>query len=259
MSEFPGLDDKVLTAWTALMASGLTTTGTIFNRTEDIERARQALDFILGTQRRADGRLQHVYHESTGPRIDGMLDDYGSTIAACLDFYQATFETRYALAAAELAEQAITEFYDQAHGTFWFQRMRKPCFEQERRQRRSVGQRPNGAQPLPTILPFQSVDWRIMSDRMLAGASSSDYWQARRGAGLYARVASKSSQPEQQSIAAAAAANRLPAPVLYAGGTDEALPAWTTANSRTEYLRTGRANYGHVCEEALICCIILMD
>ena len=51
-----------------------------------------------------------------------MLDDYGSTIAACLDFYQATFETRYAVAAAELAQQAVADFYDASLGTFWFQR-----------------------------------------------------------------------------------------------------------------------------------------
>ena len=36
----PGLDDKILTAWTALAASGLVATGTAFERPEDIERAR---------------------------------------------------------------------------------------------------------------------------------------------------------------------------------------------------------------------------
>ena len=184
----PGLDDKVLTAWTALMASGLTTTGTIFNRTEDIERARQALDFILGTQRRADGRLQHVYHESTGPRIDGMLDDYGSTIAACLDFYQATFETRYALAAAELAEQAIADFYDQAHGTFWFQRMSgEALFARKQENDDSVVPSAN-AQMARNLFQlsylFNRSDWRIMSDRMpqIAGAMASSGLLAKRDA-----------------------------------------------------------------------------
>jgi len=33
----PGLDDKILTAWTALAASGLVATGTAFERPEDIE------------------------------------------------------------------------------------------------------------------------------------------------------------------------------------------------------------------------------
>ena len=233
----PGLDDKVLTAWTALMASGLTTTGTIFNRTEDIERARQALDFILGTQRRADGRLQHVYHESTGPRIDGMLDDYGSTIAACLDFYQATFETRYALAAAELAEQAIADFYDQAHGTFWFQRMSgEALFARKQENDDSVVPSAN-AQMARNLFQlsylFNRSDWRIMSDRMLAGAINRvDYWpSATHWAGLLLWRTESHREVvitgDNQSIAAARRSLQTSyrPQVLYAGGTDEALPA----------------------------------
>ena len=233
----PGLDDKVLTAWTALMASGLTTTGTIFNRTEDIERARQALDFILGTQRRADGRLQHVYHESTGPRIDGMLDDYGSTIAACLDFYQATFETRYALAAAELAEQAIADFYDQAHGTFWFQRMSgEALFARKQENDDSVVPSAN-AQMARNLFQlsylFNRSDWRIMSDRMLAGAINRvDYWpSATHWAGLLLWRTESHREVvitgDNQSIAAARRSlqTAYQPQILYAGGTDEALPA----------------------------------
>ena len=118
----PGLDDKVLTAWTALMASGLVSTGVVFDRPRDIQRARIALDFILDTQRDKDGRLFHVFHEKTGPRIDGFLDDYGCVITACLDLYQATFDVKYANAAHELANQAIEDFYDAPAGTFWFTR-----------------------------------------------------------------------------------------------------------------------------------------
>jgi len=56
----PGLDDKILTAWTALAASGLVATGTAFERPEDIERAQEAVDFLLETQRDENGRLRHV-------------------------------------------------------------------------------------------------------------------------------------------------------------------------------------------------------
>ena len=232
----PGLDDKVLTAWTALMASGLTTTGTIFNRTEDIERARQALDFILGTQRRADGRLQHVYHESTGPRIDGMLDDYGSTIAACLDFYQATFETSYALAAAELAEQAIADFYDQAHGTFWFQRMSgEALFARKQENDDSVVPSAN-AQMARNLLQlsylFNRPDWRVIGDRMLAGALDRvDYWpSATHWAGLLLwrtephREVVITGDAESIANARHSMQSTYRPQILYAGGTDEALP-----------------------------------
>ena len=104
------------------MASGLVSTGVVFDRPRDIQRARIALDFILDTQRDKDGRLFHVFHEKTGPRIDGFLDDYGCVITACLDLYQATFDVKYANAAHELANQAIEDFYDAPAGTFWFTR-----------------------------------------------------------------------------------------------------------------------------------------
>ena len=170
----PGLDDKILTAWTSMMASGLTATGSVFDRPQDIDRARKALDFILHTQRGDDGRLHHVYHESTGPRIDGMLDDYGSTIAACLELYQATFETRYALAAAELTELAVADFYDESLGTFWFQRTGgEALFARKQENDDSVTPSAN-AQMARNLFQlsylFNRSDWRVMSDRMLAGA-----------------------------------------------------------------------------------------
>ncbi|MGB0196622.1 MAG: thioredoxin domain-containing protein, partial [Flavobacteriales bacterium] len=233
----PGLDDKILTAWTAMMASGLTATGSVFDRPQDIDRARKALDFILHTQRGNDGRLQHVYHESTGPRIDGMLDDYGSTIAACLDFYQATFETRYALAAAELAEQAVADFYDASLGTFWFQRTDgEALFARKQENDDSVTPSAN-AQMARNLFQLSSLfnrsDWRVMSDRMLAGALDRvDYWpSATHWAGLLLwRTA-----PHREVVitgdaeSVASARRSLQAAytpqLLYAGGTDEeALP-----------------------------------
>jgi uncharacterized protein YyaL (SSP411 family) len=177
----PGLDDKILTAWTALAASGLIATGTAFERPEDIERAREALNFLLKTQRNENGRLRHVYHESTGPRITGMLDDYGSTIAACLDVYQATFDERYTEAALELCEVAIADFYDPAQGTFWFQSTQgETLFAQKQENDDSVMPSANAQMARNLFLLsqlFERQDWRILTDRMLAGAlDRASYW-----------------------------------------------------------------------------------
>ena len=177
----PGLDDKILTAWTALAASGLVATGTAFERPEDIERAQEAVDFLLETQRNENGRLRHVYHESTGPRITGMLDDYGSTIATCLDVYQATFDERYAEAARELCEVAIADFYDPAQGTFWFQSTQgETLFAQKQENDDSVMPSANAQMARNLFLLsqlFERQDWRILADRMLAGAlDRASYW-----------------------------------------------------------------------------------
>jgi uncharacterized protein YyaL (SSP411 family) len=177
----PGLDDKILTAWTALAASGLIATGTAFDRPEDIERAQEAVEFLLETQRDANGRLRHVYHESTGPRITGMLDDYGSTITACLDVYQVTFEERYAEAALDLCEVAIADFYDPAQGTFWFQSTQgETLFAQKQENDDSVMPSANAQMARNLFLLsqlFERQDWRILADRMLAGAlDRASYW-----------------------------------------------------------------------------------
>jgi uncharacterized protein YyaL (SSP411 family) len=175
------LDDKILTAWTALAASGLVASGTAFERPEDIERAQEAVNFLLETQRNENGRLRHVYHESTGPRITGMLDDYGSTIAACLDVYQATFDERYAKAARELCEVAIADFYDPAQGTFWFQSTQgETLFAQKQENDDSVMPSANAQMARNLFLLsqlFERQDWRILADRMLAGAlDRASYW-----------------------------------------------------------------------------------
>jgi uncharacterized protein YyaL (SSP411 family) len=232
----PGLDDKILTAWTSMMASGLTATGSVFDRPQDIDRARKALDFILHTQRGDDGRLHHVYHKSTGPRIDGMLDDYGSAIAACLDFYQATFETRYAMAAAELAELALADFYDESLGTFWFQRTGgEALFARKQENDDSVTPSAN-AQMARNLFQlsylFNRSDWRVMSDRMLAGALDRvDYWPS---ATHWAGLLLWRTEPHREVVitgdpASIASARRrmqatYTAQLLYAGGTDESLP-----------------------------------
>ena len=177
----PGLDDKVLTAWTALMVSGLVATGVVFDRPHDIERGRTALDFILDTQRDKDGRLFHVFHEKTGPRNDGFLDDYGCVITACLDLYQATFDVKYADAAHVLANQAIEDFYDTTAGTFWFTRASgESLFARKQENDDNVIPSANAQMARSLFLLsalFEESEWRSMADRMLAGTiDRTDYW-----------------------------------------------------------------------------------
>ncbi|MDA7743781.1 thioredoxin domain-containing protein [Flavobacteriales bacterium] len=233
----PGLDDKILTAWTALAASGLVATGTAFERPEDIERARKAVDFLLESQRNENGRLRHVYHESTGPRITGMLDDYGSTIAACLDVYQATFDERYAEAARELCEVAIADFYDPAQGTFWFQSTQgETLFAQKQENDDSVMPSANAQMARNLFLLsqlFERQDWRILADRMLAGAlDRASYWpSATHWAGLllwrtepFHEVVITAPNDEVVANAQHALQAQYRPQALYVGGASENIP-----------------------------------
>jgi uncharacterized protein YyaL (SSP411 family) len=233
----PGTDDKILTAWTALMASGLISTGIAFDRPDDVERARIALDFILETQRADDGRLRHAFHEKTGPRIDAFLDDYAFTIGACLDLYQATFDHRYAQAASELCETALADFYDENQGTFWFTATNgESLFARKQENDDNVIPSAN-AQMARNLFQlsalFSKRDHRIIADRMLAGAiERTDYWPSAthwaelllwRTESFKEVVIAGTSKKQVDSLRSELQRHYLPN-VIYAGGVEEKLP-----------------------------------
>jgi uncharacterized protein YyaL (SSP411 family) len=116
----PGLDDKVLTSWTALTVSGLIDAYRAFKDEEHLKRAKKALLFILNEERKEDGSLYHVYHEKEGAHTNGFLEDYAFTIAACLDMYEVTFDPRWLGEAKELMMVSFDLFYDTEVGVFWY-------------------------------------------------------------------------------------------------------------------------------------------
>src|SRR4051812_116396 len=60
---WPGLDDKRLTSWNALMISALAEAGAVLEREDLLDAARQAADFVLGELRDADGRLLRTFKD----------------------------------------------------------------------------------------------------------------------------------------------------------------------------------------------------
>jgi uncharacterized protein len=199
--------------------------------------ARTALNFILNTQRDEDGRLLHVFHEQTGPRIDGFLDDYGCVITACIDLYQATFDVTYARAAHELAAQAIEDFYDHEAGTFWFTRSSgESLFARKQENDDNVIPSANAQMARSLFLLsalFEERDWRVMADRMLAGAiDRTDYWpSATHWAGLllwrterFQEVVITGPLNEEILSANNELQSQYQPQLLYAGGASENIP-----------------------------------
>src|SRR6478736_3170701 len=58
----PGLDDKRLTAWNALMIAALADAGAVLAREDYVEAARTAAAFVLDELRTEDGRLLRTYN-----------------------------------------------------------------------------------------------------------------------------------------------------------------------------------------------------
>ena len=115
----PGLDDKQLTSWNALMLKGYADAYRVFGEKPHLEAALKSADFILKTQRKEDGGLWHN-HKGKRSTINGFLEDYCFTIEALISLYQATFDRKWLDEAEKLATYTIEHFYDENSGMFFF-------------------------------------------------------------------------------------------------------------------------------------------
>lgn len=107
----PGLDDKCLTSWNAMMIKGLAECAEVFGNTSYYESARKAALFILESVRMPDGGLYRNYKNGKAS-IEGFLDDYAFMIDALLALYQADFNEDWLHEAKMLTEYVLEHFSD---------------------------------------------------------------------------------------------------------------------------------------------------
>ena len=109
----PGLDDKRLTAWNALMISALAEAGAALERDDYLQAAVDCAGFLLRERRDPDGRLLRT------PRIAAFLDDHAYLLEAFLTLYEATFDSRFYHEAVALGDTIIAHFSDPERGGFF--------------------------------------------------------------------------------------------------------------------------------------------
>ncbi len=114
----PGLDDKRLTAWNALMIAALAEAGAVLERSDYLDAASACADFVLRELRTGDGRLLRSWKDGDA-RLAGYLEDHAFLLEALLTLYEATFEPRWFRAARELADTTIAHFADAQRGGFF--------------------------------------------------------------------------------------------------------------------------------------------
>jgi len=114
----PGLDDKVLTSWNALMIGTLATVGRVLGEPRFVDAARAAADFLWSAVRR-DGRLLHQWTKGEA-RQDAFLDDHAFLAAACLDLHEATGEPVHLQRAVALIDALDARFHDADAGGYFF-------------------------------------------------------------------------------------------------------------------------------------------
>jgi uncharacterized protein YyaL (SSP411 family) len=114
----PGLDDKRLAAWNALMISALADAGAVLERRDYIDAAVACGSFVLRELRDPDGRLLRTWKDGRG-RIGAYLEDHAFLLQALIALYETTFDPRWYHEAAALADTLIARFADSERGGFF--------------------------------------------------------------------------------------------------------------------------------------------
>jgi uncharacterized protein YyaL (SSP411 family) len=114
----PGIDDKRLTSWNALMIAALADAGGALERPDYLDAARACADFVLSALRDSSGRLLRTWKEGQG-RLPAYLEDHAFLIDALAVLYEATFEPRWYAEARSLADTMIERFADPERGGFY--------------------------------------------------------------------------------------------------------------------------------------------
>ena len=115
----PGLDDKILTSWNALMLQGYVEAYQTFDNHRYLDIALKNAHFLLNNLKQTDGGLFRNFKNGKAT-INAFLDDYAFTINAFIMLYQATFDEKWLDEAYRLCQYSINHFYDTESGMFFY-------------------------------------------------------------------------------------------------------------------------------------------
>ncbi|HTF20186.1 MAG TPA: thioredoxin domain-containing protein [Chryseolinea sp.] len=114
----PGLDDKILTAWNALMVCGLLDAYAAFGDERFVQTASANLRFI--EQYLCEGTTLFRSYKSKRSSTQGFLDDYAYYILALTKYYQATFDETALMRAVGFTRTVLAQFFDPGEQYFFF-------------------------------------------------------------------------------------------------------------------------------------------
>src|SRR6202034_2938246 len=115
---WPARDEKILTAWNALMIKGLAIAARVLHRPDLADAAAAAVDFIRHTLWR-DGRLLATYKDGRA-HLPAYLDDYAFLADALLELLQTRWRSSDLQFARQLTEVLLSQFEDPQSGGFFF-------------------------------------------------------------------------------------------------------------------------------------------
>ena len=115
---WPLRDEKILTAWNALMIKGLAVASRVLQRPDLADAAMAAVDFIRGNLWH-EGRLLATYKDGRA-QLAAYLDDYAFLADALLEVLQTRWRSSDLIFLQQLVEVLLLQFEDLNAGGFFF-------------------------------------------------------------------------------------------------------------------------------------------
>jgi len=115
----PGLDDKTLTSWNALVIQGLVDAYKAFKDEHILSLALSNANFIKHNVLQTNGKLFHNWKLGKAS-VDGFLEDYAISIQAFLSLYEVTGDEDWLSLGGKMTAYTFKHFYDDKSGLFYF-------------------------------------------------------------------------------------------------------------------------------------------
>ncbi len=113
----PGLDDKVLTSWNALMITAFAKGHRVTNEKKYLDAAEKCINFIENNLVK-DGKLLRTYKDGKA-KLQGYLEDYSYFGVSLLDVFEINPELKFLERAQEIANYLVEHFWDSETNSFY--------------------------------------------------------------------------------------------------------------------------------------------
>ncbi len=115
----PGLDDKTLASWNALVIQGLADAYLAFHDEYFLDLAKRNAQFLKENVILEDGKMFHSWKNGKSS-VDGFLEDYALTIQSFLSLFEITGEEIWINDASKLLSYTLKNFFDEESGLFYY-------------------------------------------------------------------------------------------------------------------------------------------
>ena len=114
----PGLDDKILLGWNAMMISGLVDASVALQHDQALTMALKSMAFL--EKNLMDNQQAFRSFKNKKSNTEAFLEDYAFLIKAYTKLYQTTFDESFLFKAKNWCTYVLKNFYDSQEGYFHF-------------------------------------------------------------------------------------------------------------------------------------------